>query len=240
MNTKIPQNKTGKQEFIAGVLEELPLQLGVAPFGLVFGILGIESGLSPIQTICLSLILFGGASQIVFAQLVAAATPFGIILSSVTMINLRHLLYGLSMASYLHKLPLYWRVLLAYLLTDEAYAVSIRRFSQQPPSRYMHFHLLGTGLTLHLFWQASTIIGVLIGQALPNMLSLGFVIPLTFIAIIAPIIKRQSELIAAGCATAAVFLTYELPWNLWLILAALSGIAGGLIAEKLKEKGRAG
>ena len=89
------------------MLEELPLQLGVAPFGLVFGILGIESGLSPIQTICLSLILFGGASQIVFAQLIAAATPFGIILSSVTMINLRHLLYGLSMASYLHKLPLY-------------------------------------------------------------------------------------------------------------------------------------
>ena len=105
---------------------------------------------------------------------------------------------------------------------------------------YKRQHLLGTGLTLHLFWQASTIIGVLIGQTLPNMLSLGFVIPLTFIAIIAPIIKRQSELIAAGCATATVFLTYELPWNLWLILAALSGIAGGLIAEKLKEKGRAG
>ena len=135
---------SGNSSSTPGVLEELPLQLGVAPFGLVFGILGIESGLSPIQTISLSLILFGGASQIVFAQLVAAATPFGIILSSVTMINLRHVLYGLSMASYLRKLPIYWRVLLAYLLTDEAYAVSIRRFSQQPPSRYMHFHLLGT------------------------------------------------------------------------------------------------
>ena len=75
MNTRIPRSRTGKQEFMAGVLEELPLQLGVAPFGLVFGILGIESGLSPIQTICLSLILFGGASQIVFAQLITAATP---------------------------------------------------------------------------------------------------------------------------------------------------------------------
>jgi len=240
MNTKIPQTRTGKQEFIAGVLEELPLQLGVAPFGIVFGILGIESGLSPIQTICLSLILFGGASQIVFAQLIAAATPFGIILSSVTMINLRHLLYGLSMASYLSKLPLYWRVMLAYMLTDEAYAVSIRRFSQQPPSSYMHFHLLGTGITLHLFWQASTISGVLIGQTLPDMLSLAFVIPLTFIAIIAPIMKWQAELIAAGCSTATVFFTYGLPWNLWLILAALSGIAGGLITEKLKAKGQAG
>ena len=88
MNTKIPQSRTGKQEFIAGVLEELPLQLGVAPFGIVFGILGIESGLSAAQTICLSLILFGGASQIVFAQLVAAATPFGIIPVSYTHLTL--------------------------------------------------------------------------------------------------------------------------------------------------------
>tara|TARA_B100000963_G_scaffold215149_1_gene187664 strand:- start:672 stop:986 length:315 start_codon:yes stop_codon:yes gene_type:complete len=103
----------------------------------------------------------------------------------------------------------------------------------------MHFHLLGTGITLHLFWQASTISGVLIGQTLPDMLSLAFVIPLTFIAIIAPIMKWQAELIAAGCAAASVFFTYGLPWNLWLILAALSGITGGLIAEKLKAKERA-
>lgn len=239
MNTKSPQNRTAKQEFTAGVLDELPLQVGIVPFGLVFGILGVESGLSPIQTICLSLILFGGASQIVFAQLVAATTHFGIILSSVTMINLRHVLYGLSMASHLRRLPLYWRVLLAYFLTDEAYAVSIRRFSQQPHSRYMHFHLLGTGLTLHLFWQASTICGVLIGQTLPDMLALGFVVPLTFIAVIAPVMKRQAELVAAGFATITVFLTYQLPWNLWLILAAFSGIAGGLIAEQLADKRRA-
>ena len=232
------QNRTGWQEFTAGIGEELPLQIGIIPFGLVFGILGVESGLSPLQTICLSIILFGGASQIVFAQLVAAGTPFGIILASVTTINLRHSLYGLSMAAYLRGLPLYWRLGLAYLLTDEAYAVSIRRFSQQPASANMHFHLLGTGLTLHLFWQASTISGVVIGQTLPDALSLGFVIPLTFIAIVAPLVNRLPELVAAGCASAVVLATYHLPWNLWLVLAALAGILGGVITETLSKQKR--
>ena len=230
------QNRTGWQEFKAGVSDELPLQIGIIPFGLVFGILGVESGLSPLQTICLSVILFGGASQIVFAQLVASGTPFGIILASVTTINLRHSLYGLSMAAYLRTLPLYWRIGLAYLLTDEAYAVSIRRFSQLPASVNMHFHLLGTGLTLHLFWQASTISGVIIGQTLPDTLSLGFVIPLTFIAILAPVVSRLPELIAAGCASFTVLATYHLPWNLWLILAAFTGILGGLATEKLTQQ----
>ncbi len=233
INQTEAKKRTAKQEFKAGVLDELPMQLGIVPFGLVFGVLGLESGLSPLQTICLSLILFGGASQIVFAQMIAAATPFGIILSSVTMINLRHVLYGLSMANYLSRLPLYWRIMLAYLLTDEAYAVSIKRFSQQLPSSQMHFHLLGSGLTLHLFWQTSTISGVLIGQILPDMLSFGFVIPLTFIAILAPLIKQPAELVAASLATATVFATYPLPWNLWIILSALVGIAGGLITEQL-------
>ena len=97
----------------------------------------------------------------------------------------------------------------------------------------MHFHLLGTGLTLHLFWQVSTISGVVIGQTLPDSLSLGFVIPLTFIAILAPIIRRPAELVAACCASITVLISYHLPWNLWLILAAFAGITGGLLTERL-------
>ena len=236
MNTKIPQNRTGKQEFIAGVLEELPLQLGVAPFGLVFGILGIESGLSPIQTISLSLILFGGASQIVFAQLIAAATPFGIILSSVTMINLRHVLYGLSMASYLRKLPIYWRVLLAYLLTDEAYAVSIRKFMNEPNKEFIHFHLLGSGITLFLSWQLSTLTGIFLGGDLPEFLDLQFIIPLTFIAIIIPMIKSISTLFVVTSSGFTALICKNLDINFWIILSACVGIISGVLTSKMDKK----
>ena len=67
--------------FKQGVLEELPLQLGVFPFGIIYGIMAIESGLTPTQAFLMSSIIFGGASQIAFVQLISSATPLGVILS---------------------------------------------------------------------------------------------------------------------------------------------------------------
>ena len=146
--TDAPAQRTATAEFWLGVRHELPLQLGVIPFGLVFGILGLASGLTSLQTILLSSILFGGASQVVFAQLWAAGVPPLIVGGSVSVVNLRHVLYSASMAQYLAHLPLRWRILLGYLLTDEAYAVSIKRFQDGPKTRYQHYHLLGSGTDL--------------------------------------------------------------------------------------------
>ena len=227
---------TARSEFFNGIRDELPLQIGIIPFGLVFGILGLEAGLSMWQTIFMSSILFGGASQIVFTQLVATGTPAPVLIGSVSTINLRHILYSVSVAPYIRDLPLAWRILLGYLLTDEAYAVSIRRFQTQPASEFMHYHLLGTGITLWVTWQASTIIGVLAGTSIPEGWQLGFAVPLTFLAIIAPNIKMRSEIGAALVASLTAILLYELPWNLWLMIAALTGITTGVILSYYEEE----
>ena len=227
---------TARSEFFNGIRDELPLQIGIIPFGLVFGILGLEAGLSMWQTIFMSSILFGGASQIVFTQLVATGTPAPVLIGSVSTINLRHILYSVSVAPYIRDLPLAWRILLGYLLTDEAYAVSIRRFQTQPASAFMHYHLLGTGITLWVTWQASTIIGVLAGTSIPEGWQLGFAVPLTFLAIIAPNIKMRSEIGAALVASLTAILLYELPWNLWLMIAALTGITTGVILSYYEEE----
>ena len=157
------------REFWSGVRAELPLQLGVAPFGLVFGVLGLASGLTPLQTILLSSILFGGASQVVFAQLWGAGVPAPVVGASVSVVNLRHILYSASIASYLRALPLRWRIPLAYLLTDEAYAVTIDRLRNAPASPFQHYHLLGTGLTLWVCWQITTVTGVIFGAMSENI-----------------------------------------------------------------------
>ena len=81
-------------EFKLGITDGLPLQLGILPFGAVFGVLGIESGLTPYQTFFMSSLLFAGTSQIIFAQLIALATPVAILLGSVAALNARHLLYS--------------------------------------------------------------------------------------------------------------------------------------------------
>lgn len=224
--------QTRRAEFWLGVKEELPLQIGIIPFGLVFGILGLESGLTFWQTILMSSILFGGASQIVFAQLVATGTPAPVLIGSVSTINLRHVLYSISIADYIRALPLGWRIILGYLLTDEAYAVTIKRFQTQPSSAYMHYHLLGTGMTLWVVWQVSTITGALAGTSIPGNWQLGFAVPLTFLAIIAPNIKLRADLAAAIAAGTSAILLQFLPWNLWLIAAALIGIATGVIVNR--------
>ena len=211
----------------------MPLQLGVAPFGLVFGVLGIASGLTPLQTIMLSSIVFGGASQVVFVQLWGALVPPTVVGASVSVINLRHALYSASIAPYLRHLPLHWRIPLAYLLTDEAYAVTIHRLRNEPNSPYQHYHLLGTGMTLWVCWQITTITGVLFGATIPQSWSLGFAIPLTFIALVAPVLRRRADLVA--CLTAGVIsiVGQPLPWKSWIIFAAIGGIAAGYLTHRL-------
>lgn len=223
---------TPTQEFLLGIRDQLPLQLGVVPFGMVFGVLGIASGLSDWQTILMSSILFGGASQVVFAQLwMAGAAPW-IVGTSVTVLNLRHVLYSVTIAKYLRPLSLGWRIILGYLLTDEAFAVSIKRFEHNPPPKNAHFHLLGSGLTLWSFWQISTIAGVWLGATLPAHLNLDFAIPMTFIAIVAPMLRHSPHLLAALSSGLVAVFGQGLPWNIWIIAAALTGILVGAFAER--------
>lgn len=226
-------------EFKSGIKDGLPLQLGILPFGAVFGVLGIESGLTPYQTFFMSSLLFAGTSQIIFAQLIALATPVAILLGSVAALNARHLLYSASISEYLRDKPLRWRIILAYLLTDEAYAVSILRYRQKPHNEMMHYHLLGSGILLWSVWQIATLMGVLAGNAIPAELSLGFVIPLIFMAITLPLIKSRVEVATICTSTACVFAFAHLPYNLWLLIAAIAGIAAGTLTSVIAPKGDA-
>jgi predicted branched-subunit amino acid permease len=215
------------KEFSLGVRAQLPLQLGVVPFGMVFGVLGLAAGLTPLETVLMSSLVFGGASQVVFVQLWSAGAPPLIVGGSVAVVNIRHLLYSAAMAPYLLSRPLSWRLLLAYLLTDEAFAVSSKRFEAVGDQAHIHYHLLGSGLTLWVCWQLATLFGVFAGTTIPESWHLEFAIPLTFIALIAPSLRVRAHLAAAVTASLVAILGQGLPYNSWLILAALTGIVVG-------------
>jgi 4-azaleucine resistance transporter AzlC len=210
----------------------LPLLLGVIPFGLVFGVLGVASGLTETQTIFMSSIIFAGASQVVFAQLWAAGSAYLIIGSSVALINLRHVLYSVAVSEHLKKLSFKWRVILAYLLTDEAFAVSIQRFNTYGGSRPVHFFMFGAGSTLWIAWQISTVVGVIAGSTIPENWELAFAIPLTFIAVVVPLLKNFSTIICALTSSLIAICGQSLPWNSWILVAAFGGILLGALIEK--------
>ena len=226
----------GRDEFFRGLRDEAPLMVGVMPFGLIFGALGTEAGLTPVQIMAMSIIIFGGASQVIFLQLyVTGANPL-LVSGTVSVINLRHTLYSASIAMYFRHLSLRWKVLLSYLLTDEAFAVTMRRYESQPPNPVMHYHLLGSGTLLWVSWQLTTFIGLLLGAAIPPSLGLGFAIPLTFMAIIIPHIMQAPHFVAILTSGIVAILTSHLPWKLNLIIASMAGMLAGYLAEQVKAK----
>ena len=197
-----------------GLKHEAPMLVGVIPFGLIFGALGVEAGLTPLQIMLMSVIIFGGVSQIIFLDLVATGVNPYLISSTVGVINLRHALYSARIAPFFSQLSLGWKIILSYLLTDEAYAMTIRRFETQPHHPFMHYHMLGTGLCLWISWQITTVLGILLGAAIPPSLGLGFAIALTFC------LSLNSEFSAT--AAACFFAAFSCDIALFLFLALAS------------------
>ncbi|MEN3113277.1 AzlC family ABC transporter permease [Uliginosibacterium paludis] len=225
-----------KAEWWAGAKAEAPLLLGVIPFGLVFGVLGLQAGLPAWAVVAMSSVVFGGSSQVVFAQLWGAAVPVPVIVGTVGVVNLRHALYSASIAHLLGGLGLRWKLLLAYLLTDEAYMAAVGRLSAGPQTPHRHWFLFGTGFTLWACWQLATLGGVLVGAVIPAGWSLDFSIALTFIALLVPGLRRRSELFAAAVAATVALAAQGVPYKLWIVLAALAGMAAGMAARRFDRR----
>jgi 4-azaleucine resistance transporter AzlC len=213
--------------FLLGVRALLPMLLGVAPFGVIYGVVALQSGIPPLAAFLMSSLVFAGSAQFLLAQLVGAGAPALLAVGAVGLINLRHALYSASVAPMLHALPRRWKLLLAYLLTDEAYAAAIPHLLQEPRSPLAHWILFGSGFALWAGWQLATLAGVLLGAQLPADLGLDFALPLTFIAIVVPLIDSRARLVAALTAGGAAVLLAGLPYKTGLFLAVLAGLGAG-------------
>ena len=221
--------------FLLGARALLPMLLGVAPFGVIYGVVALQSGIPPLAAVLMSSMVFAGSAQFLLAQLVGAGAPALLSIGAVGLINLRHALYSASVAPVLHALPRRWKLLLAYLLTDEAYAAAIPHLLAEPRSPQAHWILFGSGFALWAGWQLSTLVGVLLGARLPPDLGLDFALPLTFIAIVVPLIDSRARLIAALTAGAIAVLLVTLPYKTGLFAAALAGLGAGAFAQGKKS-----
>jgi 4-azaleucine resistance transporter AzlC len=220
-----------RTEFYAGIRAALPLLIGVSPFGMIYGVLALGAGLSAGAAQAMSVIVFAGSAQFVITQLIGLGTPWGVIVLTAFVVNVRHVLYSVSIAPHLRPLPSSWKGLLSYLLTDEAYAVAITRYNHHTAGAHRHWFFLGAGLTLWCGWQISTAVGLLLGGQVPSKWSLDFTLPLIFIALVVPAIKDRADVAAALTAGGAAMLVAGLPLKLGLVGAALAGVLGGLAAE---------
>jgi len=228
-----------RKTFWDGARAEIPLLIGVFPFGMIYGALALHARLSPLASQMMSSMVFAGSAQFITAKLVSDAAPALVIILTIAVVNLRHMLYSASLAPYLKNLSLKWKVLLSYLLTDEAYAPSILKYEETGIKPFSHWFVLGAGVALWSTWQISTALGIFLGTAIPDTWQLDFALPLTFIAMVVPALKNRPMVAAAVSAGLIAVLANGLPFKLGLILAALTGIVVGTALESRKSPGRA-
>jgi len=226
-----------QRSFWAGVRAVLPLLMGDIPFGMIYGVLALDAGLTPASAQMMSSIVFAGSAQFITAQLVREAVPGLVIVLTIAVVNLRHMLYSASVAPYVRALSMRWKVLLSYLLTDEAYAVTILNYEKEGVTPSGHWFFLGAGLTLWISWQLVTAAGVLLGTTLPESWPLDFALPVTFIALIIPTLKDRPAIAASLTAGAVALFAYDLPYKLGLMIAGVLGILVGTLLEGQKSPG---
>jgi 4-azaleucine resistance transporter AzlC len=213
-----------------------PILLGVVPFGLIAGISAVSVGLTPLHGVGMSITVFAGASQLAALQLIGRHAPFLVVAATALIINARFVMYSASLAPHFTEASTGRKALLSYLLTDQAYAFSIRRYADRSEATSARLsYYLGAALTLWITWQIATAVGAFLGAAIPESWSLDFAIPLVFIALLVPAIRDRSDAVAAGVSGTLAVLLVGLPFNLGLPLAATTGIIAGIVVERIRS-----
>ena len=217
--------KTRITTLIKGIIDVSPLMIPVVPFGIIYGVIGMELGLSAYMTFGMSIIIFGGASQIVLLQLFSGGASSFVAITSVAAVNSRHLLYGAVFSEYLSHLKITWKIILSYVLIDQAFAVSNTYFKKNKKNENKHYHLLGAGFTCWIIWQISTILGIFLGSVVPEELGLSFTISLTFLALLINDFRKFKNIIIMIVSGLVATIGYTIiPFQAYIIVAALSAL----------------
>ena len=225
------------KDFFAGARGALPILIGVIPFAMISGVAAVSVGLTFFEAVGMSVIVFAGASQLAVFQLMNVGSPWVIMVLTAWVINLRFTMYSATLAPYLKKLSVGQKALLAYMLSDQAFGVSLSHFiaNEKVSHRWYYF---GAALTIWTAWQISAAIGALLGALVPASWGFDFAFPLSFMALMFGALRDRPTVVAALTGGIIAVLAKGLPYNIGLVLGIFLGIAAGYLAESLKTPQR--
>lgn len=228
MNTMSP-----RQSFWLGLRNGGPFVLIVGPFGLVFGVVGTEAGLSLAQTMGFTIAVIAGAAQLTAVQLMREEAPTIIVLVTALAVNLRMAMYSASLAPHLGKASLWQRAVVAYLMVDQAYATSILRYEQNPEdsvaAKFAYY--IGVVTLIAPTWYLGTLAGALLGNQIPASIPIGAAVPIAFLALIGPMLRTLAHVVATMVSVVLALVLAGLPYNLGLLVAALAAMVAGAWVE---------
>lgn len=230
--------KTGLDVYLQGCRDGLPFMLVVVPFGLLFGVVALDAGLSFVEAMAMTSLVIAGASQFTAVHLLADGTGVVVVILTALAVNLRMAMYSAALVPHLGAAPLWQRALVAYLNFDQTYAVSIATYESRSDwtvgQKVTYF--LGVATPIAPMWIVMSAIGALAGQSIPYEMGLDFILPITFISLFAPMLKSLPHVVAALVSTAVALALVWVPNGLGLLIAAGCAMAAGAICEAQLEK----
>ncbi|MEM1003780.1 MAG: AzlC family ABC transporter permease [Pseudomonadota bacterium] len=235
-------DSTTKSYFWKGFRDGSPFVFVAIPFGTLFGVFATEAGLNIVQTLAFSATVFAGAAQFTALQLLEENTPTIIVLISALAVNLRVAMYSASLTQYLGGAPLWQRACAAYVTVDQSYACAIAQFEKDTgmrlPERMAYF--FGSITPVLPCWVVATYLGAVLGTQIPDSWALDFALPITFLAMLGPMMRTLAHVIAALVAIVVSLLAVNVPFNLGLLIAGTAGMMAGAQAEVMLARHKAG
>ncbi|MEZ4522388.1 MAG: AzlC family ABC transporter permease [Thermomicrobiales bacterium] len=192
------------EDFRRGFIQMIPLWPGVVAFSIAYAIAARTAGFGPFEIVAMSALIFAGSAQVAAVALYASGAGFIPIVLTGLLLNVRHIFYGLSINRWLPERTTPPKPVLAFFLTDESYGVSLRSFVA---GRVSSLFLLGVSISLWIIYIPATAFGALVGDALPatERIGLEFIFPLTFVALLMPMLKTRVDVAVAIIAAALMF-----------------------------------
>ncbi|WP_128253247.1 AzlC family ABC transporter permease [Falsirhodobacter deserti] len=230
---------TIQSQFLLGLKAAAPFILVLTPFGLLFGVVATEAGLTLAQTMGFSILMVAGAAQFVALQLSAENAPTLIVLATALAVNLRLVMYSAALAPLVGKASLWQRLLIAYSLTDQSFALTVDAAERQPrPLPHLVAFYAGTSVPTVGLWYVFTLVGAVAGSSIPPAFALDFALPITFLAMLAPMLRTMAHVAACLTSVVGALALAFMPYGTGLLVAALLAMIVGARVE-MWQAGRA-
>ena len=224
---------TTKSAYWQGVRNGLPFILVVGPFAVLFGVVASEAGMGLAHIMGFTVMVIAGAAQFAALQLMVEDAAFGLVLLAALAVNLRMAMYSAALLPYLGQAPLWQRALIAYANFDQTYAASVAQYEARPDwslQQRVHY-FFGLATPIVPVWACMTLVGALIGKAIPPEWALDFALPITFLGLVGPALKTPAHIAAAVVSVVAALAFAGFPSGIGLLIAALAAMITGAFVE---------
>lgn len=225
-------------EFQLGLREMAAVSPGLAAWGLMTGVAMVKSGMSTVEAVAMSLLVFAGSSQLAAIPLIAAGAPVWVIWATAACVNLRFVVFSAHMRPYLLYLPLRWRLFNGYLTADLSYVMFTKRFhhpATDVAGRRNQLAYLGGGSFFNWSsWQAASLLGIAMANTIPTHWGLGFAGILALLGVGCSLASSPLRRISAGVAGMAAVAAFAMPFKLNIVVAIAVAVTLCLLLEHMQ------